>query len=408
MHHKLKPGSSIDQAVEEALRLGEKLLDRNRPLWMMYVLEGVPDRTIVASMMHHAIIDGASGVDLTTVMYDFEPDAADPPAPESQPKVEPLPNPLELFAEAASENTMNMFRANPLETLAENMDPERRELQSRALEVMRELTSRPVLLAPWNAGIVGPKRKLAWVRYELDDFRAIRKGFGGTINDIALTVVSEVMARYLAHHKLETRDQYLRLMCPVNVRSEDESGALGNRVSGMYPTLPAWPMELAERHEFVRKEMERRKEDHEAQALRLLMEVPTGPPVAMGPMLLVGTPFDPTLAQAQMPLPLPPRPTSPAPFYGFNFTLTNVPGVQTSLYLCGHELLEQTGTLMLGGTLGFGSVVFSYARRLYFSFTSEARLLPDLDRVRDCTTEVMDEMLTQASERSKAATAAAS
>lgn len=408
VHHKLQPGATLEDAIETGLSLGESLLDRNRPLWRMYVLEGVADRTVLVTMMHHAIIDGASGVELATVMYDFEPDAGHPPPPESQPKVDPLPNGFELFAEAALENSRTFLQNNSLSSVSDSLDPERRKLQERAGQVMQEMMSRPVLLAPWNAGTVGPKRKLAWARYDFDDFRTVRKAFGGTINDIALTVVTEAVARYLDFHKHETRGQYLRMMCPVNVRREDESGSIGNRVSGMYPVVPAWPMPLEERHQRVRDEMQRRKDNQEAQALRLLMEAPSPPPVGMAQTLLVGTAFDPTALQAQMPAPLPPRSTAPAPYYGFNFTLTNVPGVQMPQYLAGHELLDSTGAMMLGGSLGLGTAVFSYARRMYISFTSEARLLPDLERLCDCAREVMDQMLEESRERLESLDSAAS
>lgn len=399
IQHKLRPGATLETAIEEGLALAEPLLDRTRPLWKIFVLEGVPNQTLLLSLMHHAVVDGATAVEMSTVMFDFEPTASDPPAPVAPPEVDPLPSALELFAEAAMDNGRAMLPSNPLTTLTENLNPERRQLFERAIEVTQEISTRPVLLAPWNAGTVGPKRKLVWATYEFDDVRTIRKAFGGTINDVALTVVTEAVARYLDFHKHQTQGQYLRMMCPVNVRREDEAGAMGNRVSSLQPVVPAWPMEIDERHQRVRSEMHRRKENQEAQALRLLMEAPSPPPIAMAQTLLVGTPFDPTQAQAQTPPALAPRSTTPLPHYGFNFTLTNVPGPQMPQYLAGHEMLMSLGSLMLSGSLGFGAVVGSYARRLSFMFTSEARLMPDVERVRDCSQEVMKQMLAESHER---------
>ena len=126
----------------------------------------------------------------------------------------------------------------------------------------------------------------------------------------------------------------MRIMCPVNVRTEDEAGSLGNRVSAMFPTLPAWRMDAQDRHRRVIAETQRIKEAQEAQALTLMQESGFSmPPLAMAPLQLIGTPFDPTALAAAMPPPVPPRFGRRPPFYGVNFVCTNVPGVQVPQYL---------------------------------------------------------------------------
>ena len=165
---------------------------------------------------------------------------------------------------------------------------------------------------------------------------------------------------------------------------KNESGELGNRVSAMYPMLPAWTMDVGARLESVRTETARLKANQEPQALELLMETNAGatPPVAMGQTLLVGTPFDPTAFLARNPPLVPPAIGPRLPLVGFNFTCTNVPGVQVPQYIAGRKIIRVLGTLMLSGTLGYGVAVVSYNQQLYFNLTSDPRLLPDLEVMR--------------------------
>ena len=184
-----------------------------------------------------------------------------------------------------------------------------------------------------------------------------------------------------------TDGQNLRLMCPVNVRREDQGGALGNRVSGMFPTMPASPMDPLQRHELIKAETLRIKESGQAQGLELLTETaPPTPPGLMAPALLAA------LAPALPAFPLPPRPAFPAPQFGVNFVLTNVPGVQVPQYMAGHKCLDQFSPLMISGTLGYGVVVSTYNQNLYFSLVGEPRLLPDIDRMAAFLAEVFQEL----------------
>lgn len=391
-HHKLDRPMTLEEAVDEAMVLNQKLLDRRRPLWLTYVIEGVPGKTLLLQLVHHAMIDGVSGVELTTVLYDFDPAAADPPpAAEPWQPTEP-PGALELMNEAAREAVDKLRDYNPVSALGG--DAARRKLAARAARVVSGFVTRPAMTAPWNAGLVGPQRKLRWLKKNLLEVREIRRGLGGTINDLVLAVVSEGAARYMDDTGEHARGRHLRIMCPVSVRREDEQGALGNRVSAIFPCLPAWPMPATERLRAVREETERIKHEQDAQALTLLLEsTPPLPPVAMAPTQLVGTALDPTALAARMPLPVLPRSGPRPPYFGFNFTCTNVPGVQVPQYMAGHELTETLGILMLTGTLGFGVAVTSYNGHLYFNFVCDPRLLPDLEAMRDAADGVFNELL---------------
>ena len=270
---------------------------------------------------------------------------------------------------------------------------------------MTRFTAEPVLTAPWNAAPVTPKRDFLWRRYSFGEFRKIRSTLGGTINDVVLAVVAEAAARYLTAHDERTEGQHLRIMCPVNVRTEDERGALGNRVSAIFPVFAAEPMNAAERLQKVRWETEQIKNNREAQAMQLMMESAPGmPPVAMAPAMLVGTPWDPTALAASFPLPVPPTFGPRPPMFGFNFTCTNVPGVQTTQYLAGHRILDNLAFLMLGGTLGYGVVVSSYNQNIYFNFICDRRLMPDLELMANGVEDAFGELLA-AAEQAKAAAA---
>lgn len=230
--HQLPDGATLDDALAAAVALAEPLMPRDRPLWRTYVIEGVPDRTLLLQMGHHVMVDGASGVDISLALFDLQAKAPPPkPAPPWRPA--PLPSPMELAAEAMREQAESVLGRNFADLSAWRGG--RLEMLRRAGESMTRFVAEPVLLAPWNAGLVGPKRQFAWRRYSFADFRKIRRRFGGTINDLVLAAVAEGAARYLAAHKARAKGWNLRLMCPVNVRRQDERGALGNRVSGIFP-----------------------------------------------------------------------------------------------------------------------------------------------------------------------------
>ncbi len=380
------PGTTMDKAIEIALELGEPLLDRNRPLWLFYVLENIEGKTLLVQMSHHAFVDGATLVAMSTVLTTMEPDAEPPAAPEPW-NPGPVPSGFQLWQEAMreqSQSVMSSFRRG----LPSG------ELVSKATALMTRM-NRPVMQAPWNATLVGPKRKLATLQYTLDDIREIRKTLGGTVNDVVLTVVTEGVARYMAAKGEQTENQNLRLMCPVNVRSADSDplDMDGNKVSGMFPVLSASPKKIEDRYLEVRAEMQGIKERGEAETLQELQELqPPVPPVAMGATLGVGTPLDPTLVAARIPQPVFSNIGFRPQQAGFNFTVTNVPGPTWAQYMAGYEVVETFGTLMLGGNLGFGVAVGSFNGKVFFNLTADPRLMPDIEKVRDMIADVFEEL----------------
>ncbi len=397
VHHPLEAGTSLDQAIEVAVEINEPMLDRDKPLWMAYVITGVPGKTLILHATHHSMIDGASGVELMAIIYDFDKEGD--PLQEAKEDWQPQPPPSanELFNEALSENLQKLKNTDWGKLLS--ISPSQSALMQRATKVISDFVTKPVATAPFNAGLVGPHRRLAWMKQSFGEIREIRRALGGTINDIVLTVVSEAVAQYLTAHDEPTEDTLMRIMCPVNVRTENKQGTLGNQVSAIFPVLPAWPMLAVQRLTAVCAETTRIKANQEAQALTLLQEsAPQMWPIGMWPAQLTGTPLDPSVWAARMPLPVMPPGMRP-PNMGYNFVCTNVPGAQVPQYLCGHLVTDQVGLLVLTGNVGFSVTILSYNQMLFFGFISDPRLMPDVDKVAASAALTFTDLLQNAREK---------
>jgi WS/DGAT/MGAT family acyltransferase len=404
----LPEGATLEDGIDAAITINEHMLDRRRPLWEVHVISGVPGKTLILQMTHHAMIDGASGIEITTIIYDLDAKGGNVrPAPTEPWRPDPVPGPMERFNRALRDNLQALGESTRAAMtggvpMLSALTGERGELLGRALRVMQRFVTQPVVTAPFNAGLVGPRRRLRFMKKSFGEIREIRRALGGTINDVVLTVVSEAMARYLAVHGERTAEQYLRIMCPVNVRTESEEGALGNKVSAIFPVLPAWPMEVSKRLTAVCAETNRIKDSQEAQALALLTNSDTGIwPVAMAPTQLVGTPWDPTRLLARFPMPVMPKLGWRPPNFGINFVCTNVPGVQVPQYLKGHKVTDTIGVLVLSGNVGYSVTIMSYNQELFFCLICEPRLLPDLEVMLDAADDAFEELLAAAREHSQ-------
>lgn len=395
-HHQVAPGTTLEQAVDIANELNEPILDRARPLWDTVVITGVAGHTLLLHRTHHAMIDGASGVELLAIVYDFDPQG-DPVPPAREWVPETPPGPVEQFSTALRENLDKLARTDWSALVGGAGD--RRSLLLRAARVMADFVTRPVITAPFNSGLVGPKRSLAWISKSFDEVREVRRAMGGTINDVVLTMVSAAVADYLEQHGADTQDAHMRIMCPVNVRTEGQKGALGNQVSAIFPVLPAWPMEATQRLAAVCAETGRIKQNQDAQALTVMQQTLPEPwPIALWPTQIVGTRYDPAALAANVPLPRLPAGVHP-PNVGYNFTCTNVPGPQVPQYLCGCRVRDQIGLLVLTGNIGFSVTILSYNKQLNFGFICEPRLMPDVQIVADAASATFDELLEAARAR---------
>jgi WS/DGAT/MGAT family acyltransferase len=395
--HKLSKGADEAAMIKAAMRIYQRPLDRNRPLWEMHSLEGLEGRTATVWKVHHCMVDGVSGVELTTVILDFYRDAPAPKPPEKAWKPAPFPTALDRLTRALREN----IRADlQLARQAANLLAAPQEVSANAGRMvaaarqMGSMLARPIAATPWNSRLVTQARRMAWCRYPFASFRAIRGALGGTINDVVLTILTEAAARYLKHHGYRSEGANFRIGCPVNVRHDDERAALGNRVSMMFPELPASPMNPVARLAATMQETNRIKAEHAPQVLENLINAAD----LFAPSLINLAARAATFsidAAASMTALIPPR-SGPSrlgvPGFGINFVATNVPGVQVPQYIAGHECTDSVGLVPLGATLGYGVAITSYNQKLYFGLTAEPVVMPDVELMKNLIDQVYTEL----------------
>jgi diacylglycerol O-acyltransferase len=404
---------SLPDGVDErvllaaAMREFSPILDRKRPLWEMILFHGLEgNRSAVLWKVHHCLVDGVSGMELLSIALDLKPDAPEPEPPESAFQPGPMPSQLRRLADA----TIDLIRGR--------IDEGRRlgglleaplEAAGHAATVaniagrMMQMMARPIVAAPWNAGLVTGDREVAYLKVPFADLRAIRNALGGTVNDVVLAILSEAAARYLRHHKFAGALHPFRIGCPVNVRREGEGGALGNRVSMMFPELPSMPLGAEERILAVMRETARIKAADEPQSLDLLMSSTEAiPPMLTGLVASLATSaLDAAVHLGGMAPGLSRMMQIPAP--GINFIATNVPGAQVPLYLAGRRMIEMIGCVPLGANLGYNVAIVSYNQNLIFGMMAAPCLMPDVERMRDYASEVFAELIVAAREKSRTA-----
>ncbi len=399
--HSLPEGTDDKAFVRAAMAVFEPVLDRRKPVWEMHLFQGLAGgRSAVVWKIHHCLVDGVSGMELLTVALDLRAEAQPPAPPETPWEPPPLPSPFRRLTNAVIDLVQN--RLNDARKAAELIESPRTIADQAALLAAYAgkaagMMSRQIVAAPWNARLVTPTRSLAWLNVSFGEVRAIRNALGGTVNDIVLAILSEAAARYMKHHQVQTNHAPLRIGCPVNVRRGAESGALGNRVSMMFPELPSEPMEVAARVQAVIRETERIKAGNEPQALELMLSgSDLIAPTMMGLSSLIGTHAIDLASRlgGLAPAGLTKMLTLPPP--GINFIATNVPGAQVPLYLAGRKMTEMVGLVPLGANLGYNVAIVSYNQMLIFGMMAEPRLMPDVELMQAFATEVFIELMAAA------------
>jgi WS/DGAT/MGAT family acyltransferase len=341
-----------------AARVFSQGLDRTKPLWEMWLVDGLEgNRFAIIAKSHHALVDGVSGVDITTVLFDLSPEAPEPPEPEEW-VPEPEPSDAQLLGEALIE------RATNREEITRGVRALVRRPRA-ALEAVQEALTAVGSIAgasfaapqsPLNVRI-GPHRRFRWVRADLGEFKRIKNEHGGTVNDVVLTVVTGALGRHLRSRGSSTSSLELRAMVPISVRAEEEHGALGNRVSAMMAPLPVWCEDPVERLAIVRSRMGDLKQSKQAVGAEMLTELTNfAPPTIMGQAARL---------QTRQRL--------------FNLVVTNVPGPQFPLYLLGHRLeaIYPMVPLALNQAVCVG--IMSYDGQINFGLVGDYDAMPDLD-----------------------------
>jgi diacylglycerol O-acyltransferase / wax synthase len=360
------PGDDADLCRLMA-RLMSQPLDRNRPLWEAWMVEGLPKgRWGVISKIHHCMVDGISGVELLNVLLAIDRDA---PLPQPQPW-EAAPEP------SGPAVVLDAWRglAGDLASTARRVPPALRDPLGAARAVTRtgqgvfrfgrHLASTPPLSIE---GAIGPHRVWAHSSVRIDDIRAIRHAFGGTLNDVVLAAVAGGYRELLIRRGEDADHAVLRSLVPVSVRSEDARGVPGNQVSAFLYELPIHLADPVERLRVVHKEMRDLKESHMADAGEAAATIgELAPPMIVGLVTRVGSRIMHRLPQRSV-----------------NTVTTNVPGPQFPLYCLGREMLEYYPYVPLSHGVRVGTAVLSYNGRLAFGITGDFDTAPDIGLLAD-------------------------
>jgi diacylglycerol O-acyltransferase len=355
------PGSEA-QLQTLAARVFSQRLDRTKPVWEMWLVDGVEDgRFAIVGKTHHCLVDGVSGVDITTVLFDLDREPAEATTPEPW-LPQPEPSRAQLLGEAlvqrATDPAEIVRGARELVEAPGRMAGAAIEGLGAAGSFLRTGFSAP--RSPINRSI-GPYRRFGWVRTELDDLKRVKNIAGGTVNDVVIAAVSGGLGRYLRGRGHSTAGLELRAMVPISVRAADEHGALGNRVSAMMAPLPVWREDPIDRLNAVSDTMRHLKSSGQAVGASLLTDV---------------TNFTPPTIAAQAA-----RLQSRQRF--FNTVVTNVPGPQFPLYLLGRELLDIFPMVPLAANQAVCFGIMSYNGGVNFGLVGDYDAAPDLDALAD-------------------------
>ncbi len=345
-------------------RVMSQPLDRSKPLWEIWVVEGLDEGNwAVLSKTHHAMVDGVSGTDVLSVIMDVSPDQQ---AITSLPwRPAPSPSSLQLAVGASLE-----LLASPYEqwnALRKAISVPKQALE-QGVSVLRGLTAM-MGLAKRTAtsslnGPLGPHRRYGWASTTVGDIKAIRNELGGTFNDVVLAAITNGF-RELLLSRGESVDRVVRTLVPVSVRPRSDSGlAVGdgtmeNKVSAMFAELPVSIDDASERLHAVSRQMEGLKDSRQAVAGEALTSMTGFAP----PMLLaLGMRLSTRMAQHQV-----------------NTVTTNVPGPQVPLYMGGRRMIRAFPYVPLGVQMRIGVAIFSYNGEVSFGVTGDYDSTEDLD-----------------------------
>jgi WS/DGAT/MGAT family acyltransferase len=351
-----RPGDER-QLKRLAARIVSQGLDRAKPLWEIWIVEGLADgRFALVAKTHHCMIDGISGVDLMAVLMSPSPDEAIPAAPTWLPR--PAPSRFALLRD----EWLRRF-SEPLAALRETPCALTSPLTvaSHTLENVRALmetlgsTLWPASPTPFNRPI-GPHRRFDWTSMELAAVKAVKDRLGGTVNDVVLATVAGALRRFFERRRINPDMLEIRANVPVSLRTAEERGTLGNRIALWMTDLPVSERDPLRRLQAVRATTTRLKESKQAMGAEVLAAVSEW--------------TSSTLLALAVQLATRSRP--------FNLVVTNVPGPQIPLYLLGAPLQECYPMVNLLLNQGLGVALFSYAGRLCWGCISDWDLVPDL------------------------------
>jgi diacylglycerol O-acyltransferase len=363
------PGGRRELA-EFVQRVHSRPLDRTKPLWEMYLIEGLEDGYVaVLSKSHHAMIDGVSGMDIATVMFDFSPETQRVKSQVWEPQPEPSGG--ELLVQAVFDQV-----SHPVQGLLDGATRVLRAPQEALQQVGRILGGIRSLVAmgpappgPFNV-LVGPNRRFAMAEVPVADAKMIKNALGGTVNDVILAAVAGALRALLLARGEPVEGLTLRAMVPVSTRDDAKQTALGNQVSMFFVGLPIGVSDPARRLRKITATTKELKSSHQAVAATALMSsAQWAPPTLHGLAARL-------LARQRV----------------VNLVISNVPGPQVPLYLDGARLLVAFPVMPLGEQMALSVAVTSLSGVMGFGFTTDWDTGTDIDGLSDGLLEAFDEL----------------
>lgn len=372
LDYHVRPTALAAPGDDEALRrlvgrVVSQPLDRNRPLWETWVVQGLSDdRWALIAKVHHCMVDGVSGVDLLTVLLDIDKDVEIGDPQPWTPAAEPSDAALVLDAWGGlASDAVRMLGAvpdawrHPAET-ARNI----RDDVSGMITFSRKLVYTPPLSIE---GSIGPHRRWAHAESSLDDIRTVRRAFGGTVNDVVLAACARGYRVLLEHRGDDIESAVVRTLVPVSRRTDDAHGILDNRVSAMLYELPVGTSDPVERLRQVQCEIAELKESHMADAGDVVVTAgDLAPPMIVGAVTRLVTGAIQAVSQRSV-----------------NTVTTNVPGPQFPLYCLGREMLAYYPFVPIYHGVRVGTAILSYNGTISFGVTGDFDSAPDVDVLAD-------------------------
>ncbi len=392
-HIAIPPPGDLEQLAAQVARIIGRPMDRSKPLWEAYVMDGLEDDDFaVLTKIHHATVDGASGVELLTILLDADP-AGDEIAPDKGVwKPDSIPTDLELLSRTVSSYMRRPARLarvqlNALQQMAEIT--RNRGLETMVANARRQLPrsrrsstngddqlGTPSMTAPrtpFNRSIT-PHRRLAMRSVPLSEIKKLKTKAGATVNDVVMAICAGALRQYLLHHDA-LPEEPLQAMVPVSIRTGDEADRWTNRVSGLVAALPTNVDDPLERIEVMRAAMEAAKDQFEMVPADALVDLAnfSSPALAVQAARLASSM---RLADQTNPV--------------VNVVISNVPGPRQPLYVAGAEMQHYYPVSTIAEGMGLNITVHSYLDTLDIGLVSCRELVPDLELLVDLHLEEID------------------
>ena len=367
-----RPGSD-DQLRELAGRIVSTKLDRAKPLWELWVVEGVSaDRWAIIAKIHHCMIDGLSGVDLTTILLNVIPDGEIEPAPEWTPRLAPTPTQLAVAEAARFTRRMVDVLTNVGEMVKDGKIVTDRAVDktSAALSSLKSGWLSSSAKTPLNPDI-GPNRRFTWTEMDLSGVKAVKDSLGGSVNDVVLAVAAGAVRTFLLEQRnYDPSGVEFRAMNPVSTR-DGQQGQMGNQVAMWLVELPIGEPDPLTRYQAVMAVTANLKETNQALGAATIVDLSAGTPITL--LSLASRFAGPRI-----------RP--------FNMTVTNIPGPQFPMYLLESQMIANYPMVPLWAQHGIGIALFSYNGRLLWGVQADYDTLPDSNAFVEAIQRSFDEL----------------